>query len=106
MKMRTRRMLILSLATACVTAVVAQDKKPTSFSPVVIQEDFASVVKRMSAAKAGLMKKQAALLEERYDMANRPASGVTMTKGKSCAGWRSSQTPQRYDVGKTRPDDP
>ncbi len=86
MKMRTRRMLILSLATACVTAVVAQDKKPTSFSPVVIQEDFASVVKRMSAAKAGLMKKQAALLEERYDMANRPASGVTMTKGKPVQG--------------------
>ena len=60
-------MLILSLATACVTAVVAQDKKPSSYSPVVIQEDFASVMKRMSAAKAGVMKQQAALLEERYD---------------------------------------
>ena len=87
MKMRTRRMPILALAIACVTAaLVAQEKKPTSFSPVVIQEDFASVMKRMSAAKAGLMKKQAALLEERYDLANRPASGVTMTKGKAVQG--------------------
>jgi cytochrome c peroxidase len=72
------------MAATLVTALVAQEaKKPSSYSPVVIQEDFASVMKRMSAAKAGLMKKQSALLEERYDMANRPASGVTMSRGKA-----------------------
>jgi cytochrome c peroxidase len=43
-------------------------------------------MKRMSAAKDGLMKKQTALLAERYDLANRPASGVTMTKGKAVQG--------------------
>jgi cytochrome c peroxidase len=86
MNSRTRRTLIFALATACGAALLAQDKKPSSYLPVVVPEDFASVMKRMSAAKPGLMKKQAALLEERYDMANRPAQGVTMTKGKAVQG--------------------
>jgi cytochrome c peroxidase len=52
----------------------------------VIQEEFASVMKRMSAAKADFMKKQSALLEERYDMGNRPAAGITMFRGKPVQG--------------------
>jgi cytochrome c peroxidase len=58
-------------------------KAPSSYSPVVITEPFASVVKRMSAAKGELAKKHAALLAERYDLANRPAEGAAMTRGKS-----------------------
>jgi cytochrome c peroxidase len=66
------------------TALVAQEaaKRPSSYSPVVINEDFASIMKRMSAAKPAIMKRQMALLEERYDLANRPAAGVTMSRGK------------------------
>jgi len=65
--------------------LLAQDpaKKPSSYSPVVVTEPFSSVVSRMKAAKSEIMKRQSALLEERYDLANRPASGVTMSKGKS-----------------------
>ena len=37
---------------------------------------------RMSAAKPGIMKRQMSLLEERYDLANRPASGITMSRNK------------------------
>jgi hypothetical protein len=53
---------------------------------VVIQEDFATVMRRMSAAKPDIMKRQEALLEERYDLSNRPASGVTMSRGKAVQG--------------------
>jgi cytochrome c peroxidase len=56
--------------------------KPSSYSPVVIKEDFESIMARMKAAKAGIMKRQMDLLEQRYDLSNRPAAGVTMSRGK------------------------
>jgi cytochrome c peroxidase len=66
-----------------VAAVYSQpgDPPPSSYTPVV-EPDFAATVKKMSAEKPEIMKRQAALLEERYDLANRPAQGVTMTGGK------------------------
>ena len=47
------------------------------------QEDFAAVRARMSAAKPALMQRQKALLEERYDLSDRPATGVNMSRGKA-----------------------
>jgi cytochrome c peroxidase len=47
------------------------------------QDSFETVRKRMTAAKPGVQKKQADLLALRYDLANRPAKGVTMTGGKA-----------------------
>ena len=79
----------LSIVTASVFAAIGvvsgQDppKKPSSYAPVVITEPFPSVVARMKAAKPEIMKRQLALLEERYDMANRPSKDVTMSKGKA-----------------------
>jgi cytochrome c peroxidase len=61
--------------------VLAQDA-PSSFAPVVIKEPFTTVVQRMKAEKPKIMARQTALLEERYDLSNRPAKGVTMTRGK------------------------
>jgi cytochrome c peroxidase len=46
-------------------------------------DDFATVMARMKEAKPGLQKKQQALLEERYDLGDRPANGVTMSRGKA-----------------------
>ncbi|MCI0671270.1 MAG: hypothetical protein L0Y64_12465, partial [Myxococcaceae bacterium] len=43
---------------------------------------FAETYKRLSAAKAAQMKGARDLLHERYDLSNRPAKGVTMTRGK------------------------
>ena len=57
-------------------------KGATSFSPVDLKEPFESVKNRMSAAKAGVMKRQMDLLERRYDLSNRPAKD-TMTRGKA-----------------------
>ena len=47
------------------------------------KETFAAVMARMTAAKPGIMKRQMALLNERYDLSNRPAAGVTMSRGKA-----------------------
>ena len=70
---------------ATASFLLGQDtgKKPTSFSPVDIREDFASVMARMKAAKADISKRHQALLAQRYDLSNRPASGVTMARGKA-----------------------
>ena len=71
------------LSVATFSQAQPPQKAPSSYAPVVITEPFASVVKRMSAAKVDLAKKHAALLAERYDLTNRPANGVTMTRGKA-----------------------
>jgi cytochrome c peroxidase len=46
-------------------------------------EDFATVMARMKAAKPGIQKKHEELLDQRYDLSNRPAAGVTMSRGKA-----------------------
>jgi len=54
----------------------------SSYSPVVIKESFEAIMARMKAAKPEVMKRQMDLLNERYDLSNRSASGVTMSRGK------------------------
>ncbi len=46
------------------------------------EEDFMSLVKRLQQEKPEFAKRHQALLAERYDLADRPASGVTMSGGK------------------------
>lgn len=70
--------LVLTSATA-----EAQQNQPTSYAPVVITEDFQTTVKRMEAAKPQIIERQMRLLAERYDLSNRPARGVTMSRGKA-----------------------
>jgi cytochrome c peroxidase len=53
----------------------------TSFTPVA-EADLEAVMKKMSAAKPEVMKRQSALLAQRYDLANKAAPGVTMARGK------------------------
>ena len=57
--------------------------KPNSYSPVVIPDEFDAVMARMKAAKPAIEARQMALLNERYDMSDHPAMGVTMTNGKA-----------------------
>jgi cytochrome c peroxidase len=56
-------------------------QKGSSYAPVDIKEDFATILARMKAAKPEVMKRQMDVLHERYDLANRPAK-VTMSRGK------------------------
>lgn len=53
-----------------------------SYLPIDDKESFATVHTRMAAAKAGIMKRQMDLLAERYDLSDRPASGVVMDRTK------------------------
>jgi cytochrome c peroxidase len=64
-------------------AVAQQDQRgETSYLKVDITEPFASIMARMSAAKPAIQKRQTDLLNERYDLADRPAQGATMSRGK------------------------
>jgi cytochrome c peroxidase len=49
---------------------------------VDIKEDFAATMARMKKDKPAVMKRQMDLLNERYDLSDRPAKGVTMSRGK------------------------
>ncbi|WP_397384913.1 cytochrome B6 [Prosthecobacter sp.] len=46
------------------------------------EEDFDSLVKRLQQEKASFAERQQKLLNERYDLADRPAKEVTMARGK------------------------
>ncbi len=59
----------------------AQEPRPSSYSPVV-EEDFDKVVAQMQAARPDVQKKHAALLDERYDLGDKPAKGMYITLGQ------------------------
>jgi cytochrome c peroxidase len=60
----------------------AADKVMNSYSPVVITKPFSKTMKEMNAAKPTIMERQMKLLNERYDLSDRPAQGITMSRGK------------------------
>ncbi|AGC43317.1 cytochrome c [Myxococcus stipitatus DSM 14675] len=55
----------------------------TSYMPVDQTEPFAQVMSRMKADKPKVAARHQQLLTQRYDLANRPAQGVTMSRGKA-----------------------
>jgi cytochrome c peroxidase len=58
-----------------------QERGQTSYMKVDITEPFSSILARMTAAKPGIEKEHTELLNERYDLSNRPAQ-ATMSRGK------------------------
>jgi cytochrome c peroxidase len=64
------------------TARAADDKPVSSYMPVVATETFDAVRKRMEGAKAAIEKRQQDLLNERYDMSNKPSKDAKMSRGK------------------------
>lgn len=70
--------LVLTLAGI---AQAAEKSPPSSYMPTV-EEDLATVMKRMKAAKPGVEQRQAELLKQRYDLSDKAAAGVTMSRGK------------------------
>src|ERR1039457_7503291 len=68
----------------CVFSAAGQDAQPVknSYMPVDDKESFAAVHDRMAAAKAGIMKRQMDLLEERYNLSDRPAKDAGMDRTK------------------------
>ena len=70
------------LAGAVFLGALAQEGPPTSYSPVVMHESFEKTVAKMEAAKPEIERRQGALSRQRYDLADKPAEGVTMSRGK------------------------
>lgn len=54
-----------------------------SGSLALAQESFDALVKRLSQEKPKFAERHQKLLDERYDLADKPADGVTMAKGKA-----------------------
>ena len=88
MKGNRTRALLVAFLVSCSVLVAAgllygeAAKKASSYSPVVITEPFDSIMARWKAAKPEIMKRQMDLLDARYDLSDRPAKGVTMSRGK------------------------
>lgn len=61
---------------------IAEDK-PQSYAPVDIHVPFATTMERMSAAKPDIMKKHMDLLNQRYDLGNKPDPAAKMSRGKA-----------------------
>ena len=76
-------MFVMTLMVMGVAYAEDAGKGATSYAPVDIKEDFASIMARMKAAKPSVEKKHMDLLNLRYDLSNRPAKDVTMSRGKA-----------------------
>ncbi len=76
-------MAVLSLIIMAISTFAQSPLRgDSSYSPVVIKESFEAIMTRMKATKPEVMKRQMDLLNDRYDLSNRPAAGVTMSRGK------------------------
>ncbi len=89
---RTFPQLLLAgaIALAATFALAAPPDPPasrgdTSYAPV-IEDNFAKTMESMKADKAGLAKVHKELLDERYDFADQPVAGLTMSRGKPIQG--------------------
>jgi cytochrome c peroxidase len=69
-----------------VTTTGAVAEHATSYAPVAITEDFATTMDRMKAEKPAVTQRHEELLNQRYDLSDRPAPGVTMFRGKPVQG--------------------
>ncbi len=72
----------LALTALACWAQDAAQAPPSSYAPVVSKEPFEKTMARMSAAKDQVMKIHMDLLRQRYDLGDRPAKGVAMSRGK------------------------
>ncbi|MDO8988531.1 MAG: cytochrome B6 [Sideroxyarcus sp.] len=69
---RVSRLMITLTAVACLAPGMAS-----------ADEDFTSLTKRLQTEKPKFAQRQQAMLAERYDLADRPAKGTTMSRGKA-----------------------
>ncbi|MHB8914579.1 MAG: hypothetical protein ACYC4K_02055 [Thiobacillus sp.] len=74
--------LLLAGALSVAYADASKEQK-TSYMPVDIKESFDSIKKRLAAEKPAVERRHQSLLEQRYDLSNRPAAGVKMSGGKA-----------------------
>src|SRR2546425_1812366 len=74
--------VILAVAALGVGAQEIQKRGKPSYMTVDQTESFASIFKRMTGDKPAIERRHQAVLDQRYDLSNRPAKGATMFRGK------------------------
>src|SRR5438132_12165123 len=74
--------VVLAVAALGTSAQEIQKRGKTSYMTVDQTESFASIFKRMTADKAAIERRHQAVLDQRYDLSNRPANGAAMFRGK------------------------
>src|SRR5258705_13993531 len=78
MSLTKRRKLLAGAATAAVIAALGSayaqqgPRGKTSYMPIDITEPFSSIFARLSAQKPEVTREHMTLLNERYDLSNRP----------------------------------
>jgi cytochrome c peroxidase len=88
MNLPNNRKLWTGVAFAAVTVALGSayaqqgPRGKSSYAPVEITEQFSAILARLSAQKPSVEREHMALLNERYDLSNRPAAGVTMDRTK------------------------
>lgn len=97
MSLRTKFVVMAAATlTLAVSSVMAQDSlkqgnaskqkgvadQVSSYMPVIDVEAFGKLLARMSSEKPAIMKRQMDLLNQRYDLSDRGAPGITMFRGK------------------------
>lgn len=65
--------------------------------PTVVTESFKSIVQRKEAEKDAIRDAHMQLLEDRYDLSDRPVDGVTMSRGKPIQGGVRVRLPEGVD---------
>src|SRR5713101_9433693 len=82
---KTRKLLAgVAAATVAFGFAYAQQgpRGKSSYMQVEITEPFSAIFARLSGQKPEVTREHMALLNERYDLSNRPAAGVTMDRTK------------------------
>src|SRR6266481_3268016 len=88
MSLTKSRKLLAGVATAAVIVALGSayaqqgPRGKTSYMPIDISEPFSAIFARLSAQKPEVTREHMALLNERYDLSDRPAAGVTMDRTK------------------------
>ena len=81
------------ITTVLLLSMVAGQEPPsrgkTSYAPVVVEENFESMVSRMTMAKPAIVTRHRSLLEERYDLVRR----------RNTSGQIESDTAQKLSIG-------
>lgn len=76
------RVAVLLISSGLVAGVASAADQPNAYADVVDRAPFEETMRKMSAAKASIEAAHNELLEERYDLSDKPSPTVKMSRGK------------------------
>jgi len=82
MQSRRAAKLLLLVSSGVVAGLASAADQPNVYADVVDRVPFEETMRKMSAAKNGIEAAHLKLLEERYDLSDKPSSTVKMSRGK------------------------